>query len=118
MADTQTMERATGGKPSGPFAAAFFASGIGALVLGILVVLSEASSSIHDALDLKEEVGPLSGKTVFAVIAWLVSWVILHVALKDKEIEPRKVFIWTGIMFGIAILLTFPPIFLSFAAEE
>jgi hypothetical protein len=117
MADTSTIDRATGAKPFGPVAAAFLAAGVGAVALGILVILAEASSGIHDALELNTRVGPLSGKTVFAVLAWLVAWVILHIALRDKDPDPKKVFIWTGVMFGFALLLTFPPIFLSFAAE-
>lgn len=123
MADTSmldqpsTPDQASRGKRFGPIAAAFLSAGIGGVVLGVLVVLNEASSAIHDALELTTAVGPLSGKTLFAVIAWLVAWGILHAVLRDSDPEPRKVFIWTGVMFAIAVALTFPPLFLSFAAE-
>ena len=83
-----------------------------------LLEMSEMSTAVKDALELDTDVGPLSGKTLLAVAAWLISWVILHLALKDKDPTPRTVFIWVAIMFGVALLLTFPPIFMSFAAEE
>ncbi|MCI0346596.1 MAG: hypothetical protein L0221_14305 [Chloroflexi bacterium] len=37
-------------KPNGPVAAAFLAAGIGSLVMGISVVLNEASATIRDAI--------------------------------------------------------------------
>jgi hypothetical protein len=118
MADTPMIDRATGDKTFGPIAAAFLSAGVGGVVLGILVVLAEASSGIKDALELNARVGPLSGKTIFAVVAWLVAWVVLHVVLKDKDPEPTKVFVWTGVLFAIAIVLTFPIFFQLFVAEE
>ncbi len=117
MTDASTLDRASGGKTFGPVAAAFLSAGVGAVVLGLLVVLAEASEAIKEALDLYAPVGPLSGKTTFAVLAWFVAWGLLHAALRGKDPEPRKVFIWTGILFAIAVLLTFPPVFLAFAAE-
>jgi hypothetical protein len=68
MRDTQTLD-----KPFGPVAAVFLAAGIGALVLGLLNVLATASASFAKALTYSTQVGPLSGKTVWAVIAFVVS---------------------------------------------
>src|SRR3990170_2074689 len=118
MADPTTMDRSAGDKPFGPIAAAFLSAGVGGVVLGILVVLAEASSGIKDALELNSRVGPLSGKTIFAVVAWLVTWVVLHVVLKDKDPDAKKVFVWTGVLFGIAVLLTFPIFFQLFVPAE
>ena len=73
MADNDTTT-----KPFGPVAAVFTAAGIGAVVLGILTTLSEASASIKDALQLSDRVGPLSGKTIFAVLAFLILWAVFH----------------------------------------
>jgi hypothetical protein len=105
-------------KPFGPVAAAFLSAGIGAVALGILTTLAEASAGVKDALELNERVGPLSGKTVFAMVAWLVSWAILHPVLKDKNPAVKAVFTWTAIMFAVALVLTFPTFFLAFAPEE
>ncbi len=105
-------------KPFGPVAAAFFSAGIGALALGILTTLAEASESIKGKLELSKSVGPLSGKTIFAVAAWIVSWLILHFAIRDRKVDPKKVFVWTGVLVVIGIVLTFPTFFLLFAPEE
>lgn len=122
MADTDMMRRdgsaSAAERPFGPAAAAFYAAGIGALVLGVLTTLAEASTGIKDALQLSDSVGPLAGKTIGAVIAWAVSWFVLHTVLKGKDPDPRKVFIWTAVLVGVGFLLTFPTFFQMFTAEE
>lgn len=120
MTDMMQRDTATGAteRPSGPVAAAFYAAGIGSLVLGILTTLAEASTGIKDALQLSDSVGPLSGKTIGAVVAWIVSWVLLHTALKGKDPDLSKVFMWTAVLVGVGLLLTFPTFFLMFAPEE
>jgi hypothetical protein len=105
-------------RPFGPVAAAFLAAGIGAVVLGILTVLSEASDSVASALEWSKSVGPLMGKTVLTVIAFAVSWLILHVVLRDRDVDPRTVFTWTAVLVAVGLVLTFPPFFQLFAAEE
>ncbi len=124
MADTNVMGGSQAAQPAapekafGPVAAAFLASGIGAVVLGILTTLAEASSGTADALQFSARVGPLSGKTLLAVAAFIVSWVVLHLALREKDPEPRKVFTWVAVMFGVAVILTFPTFFQAFAPSE
>lgn len=51
-------------KPEGPISAAIIAAGVGALALGLLTVLAEASASVKDFLTWSDPVGPLSGKTL------------------------------------------------------
>lgn len=104
-------------KPFGPVAAVFLAAGVGSVVLGVLTVLSEASGGIKDFLQLSDPVGPLAGKTIFSVVAFIIAWVVLGVTYKEKDPDPRKVFMWTWIMLAVGLLLTFPPIFLAFEAE-
>lgn len=118
------MTASADSKPNGPVAAAFLAAGIGSLVLGIFVVLNEVSEDISAFLrfdanyGLGSGVGPLSGKVALAVIAYLVSWVILHLVLRGKEVNFRNAFIVSLVLVGIGIALTFPPIFLAFAPPE
>lgn len=102
------------GKPFGPVAAAFLASGIGAVVLGILTTLAEASATIKDKLQLVDRVGPLSGETIFATAAFLVAWVILHFVLRGRDPEPKKIFLWTWIMVAVGLVMTFPIFFKAF----
>ena len=77
-------------KPEGPIAAAIIAGGIGTLALGLSTVLAEMSTAAKDALNLYNPVGPLAGKTIFAVAIWLLSWVGLHVYYRNKPFETRK----------------------------
>ena len=112
----EPMTSSGAGKPLGPVAAVFYAAGVGSIVLGLLTVLAEANESIKDALQLSDPVGPLSGTTVFAVLAFLVAWGILHALMKDKDPAAGKMFLWTGVMVGIGVVLTFPTLFQAFAA--
>jgi len=116
-------------KPNGPVVAAFIAAGVASLVIGIGVVLNEASAAIKSAIGidfnaflqfdknfgLGAGVGPLSGKVGLAVIAFVVSWVVLHLWLRGKEVNFRTGFIVALVLVGLGFALTFPPIFTLFA---
>jgi hypothetical protein len=113
-------------KPNGPVAAVFLAAGIGALVLGLMVVFAEmainlggetTSSTILNFsanYGLGSGVGPLSGKVTIATIAFVASWVIGHLALRGKEVNFGRFFAVAVIMVAFGLLMTFPPFFLLF----
>lgn len=94
--------------------AAMIGSGIGSLVLGIAIVLSEANADFKTFVTWNAGVGPLSGKTGLAVIAFILSWVILHYVFKNNPISLSRAFVVTLVLTVIGILLTFPPVFMSF----
>jgi hypothetical protein len=96
---------------------AFIASGIGSTVLGLMVVLAEASADFANSLKFVAPVGPLSGKTTIAVIAYLVSWVLLHFTI-GKNIKLNTAFTITLVLIGLGFLMTFPPFFELFAPAE
>ena len=104
-------------KPNGPVAAAFIAAGIASLVLGLFVTLNEMSKDVNTFLKFDASfgigsgVGPLSGKVTLAVIAFVISWVVLHLALRGKEVDFRKAFAIALILVALGFALTFPPIF-------
>jgi len=104
-------------KPEGPIAAAIIAGGVGAAALGLFTTLAEASTDIKDWLDWNADVGPLSGKTIMAVIVWLVAWAILHVVYRSKPYETRRAFIIAVVLVGLGVLGTFPTFFQAFAAD-
>ena len=105
-------------KPEGPVAAAIIAGGVGALAVGLLTTLAEASTSIKDFLNVSDPVGPLSGKTIGGVIIWLVAWAVLHVIYKDKPFETRRALTVALVLIGLGILGTFPIFFQAFAPAE
>ena len=109
-------------KPNGPVAAAFIAAGIASATLGLMVVLAEASPAIRSALDFSTNyglgggVGPLSGKVAVATIAYVVSWIVLHLAFRGRDLQWSRVFLATVALVALGFLLTFPPVFLLFEA--
>lgn len=107
-------------KPDGPAAAAMVAAGFGFFVLGALAVLSEASVPIHDWLEgweMGRGVGPLAGKTIIAAIAWAVSWAILALVWRKKDVNLKAWFTVSIVLGILGAIGTFPPVFLSFAVE-
>lgn len=109
--EAREFEALTNGKA----AAAILASGAGSLALGLLTTFAEASAPLKDALTLYNPVGPLSGKTAGAVVVWLVTWALLYVLWKDRQVDFGKVFIVTLILIAGGLLGTFPPFFEVFA---
>ena len=104
-------------RPEGPISAAIIAAGVGALALGILTTLSEASVGWHDWLEWSERVGPLAGKTIMAVIVWLVAWAVLHLVYRQQTIETRTALIVALVLIALGVIGTFPEFFQAFASE-
>ncbi len=118
------MTTETQTKPNGPAAAAILAAGVGSLVLGFMTTLAEASTDIKNALDFSKNygigsgVGPLSGKVIVAVIAYLIAWAIAGYAWRGKEVNFTRAFAATLVLLAIGFALTFPPIFVLFEPKE
>jgi hypothetical protein len=67
-------------------AAVTLAAGIFCFLLGILVVLGEAIPAFRmNILNFYNPVGPLSGKTTYPTIVFVVAWIALHFAWKDRD---------------------------------
>jgi hypothetical protein len=101
----------------GPPAASLIAAGIGALTLGLFVTLAEASTGVADWLQWNDRVGPLSGKTILAVIVYFGSFLILGVLWRGKTFALRPILIGAGVLVLLGLLFTFPPIFQAFASD-
>jgi hypothetical protein len=93
------------------------AAGIGALVLAILTVWAEASEGFSDSLTYSERVGSLSGKTIWATVAFFASWAALGVALRGREVSLAKATVITLVLLALGYLGTFSPFFELFAAD-
>lgn len=112
-----TIESVAMPKPNGPVLAALLSSGIGSAVLGVFTTLAQAHAGFRALMDidknlgLKIGVGPLSGKTVYTVAAWLIAWAITAYVMRGKSYDPRPFFIATFVLIGIGLLGTFPAFF-------
>lgn len=102
-----TTERAI----DGASLAAVLAAGIGAFVMGLFVVLHVAG--LYSAPGLYGPAGGVSGRTTFAVVAWLAAWAILHRRWKAEVPAPDRVgrvIKATIALVALGLLATFPPI--------
>ena len=102
-------------RPNGPAVAAIISAAIGVFVLGLLTTLSEANTDIHDFLDIKNRVGPLSGKTTFAVVAYLVAWVALAPVLWKRTVPFASAMLIAAALIALGFVGTFPKFFELFA---
>lgn len=108
-------------KPNGPVAAAFLAAGIGSFVMGLFIVLNEISKDINaflkfdDNFGLGQGVGTLSGKAILAMLAFVISWVVLHFVFRGKEVPFNRYLAISLVFVAAGFLLTFPPVFEAFA---
>jgi hypothetical protein len=103
-----TVEAAPVGRPNGAAWAAFLAAGIGTFAMGFFVILNVAG--IFAAPAVYGPSGGASGRATFAVVAWLIAWVVLHRRWRDRHVEPGRISTVTLILIALGILATFPPL--------
>ena len=96
---------------NGPVVAAMLAAGIGSFVLGLMICLAQGSKAIGGILNFYDPVGPLSGKTIVAVVVWLIAWGILACKWKDQSTDFGKMYKVTLILVGLGLLGSFPLFF-------
>ncbi len=101
----------------GALAAALIAVGIGVLTLGVVTSAAEAALGFKDWLKWDESVGPLSGKSSLALIAWAVSWPMLHLALFRRDGLLPMALVISGILILLGMIGIFPPVFESFEVD-
>jgi hypothetical protein len=96
--------------PNGFGAAAIFAAGIGCFSLGVFTVAGDASKSFARHLIFYTPTGPLSGVTTCAIAIWLLTWVLLSLRWRSRDVPLRQVLTIAFVLLGVSLLLTFPPI--------
>ena len=98
--------------PTGSIVAALVAAWLGLIALAIVNVAANVNAGFKTAITLNSGIGPYSGKELFMLLTWFVSWPILHFALRKREM-PLKT--WFGVfLVGMlaAVLLMWPPVFI------
>lgn len=106
---TQTPAATQTELPNGRAAAALLAGSIGIGFLGLIVFLSEISAPIGNALNWINPVGPLSGKVFTTIIVFFLSWLGLHFAWKNKDVNFSRVTLIAFVLLAVGIVGTFPP---------
>lgn len=96
---------------NGPSLAAVLAAGIGLAVTGIMSTLAESIAAFGKGLTWSKPVGNLTGKTIIGIAAWLVSWLILSLVWRDRDVRFAPVIVISAILLVIGLLFTFPPFF-------
>ncbi|MBI3241523.1 MAG: hypothetical protein HYZ49_04435 [Chloroflexi bacterium] len=102
--------------PNGPVAASLVAGGLGSATIGLMTVLAEASEPFKNSLNWWNPAGPLTGKSLVGVIVFFVSWLVLHLIFRGKEVNFARASTIALILLGLGLLMTFPPFFDLFAA--
>ena len=93
---------------NGAALAAFLGAGIGALAMGLVVILNEAG--VFAAPSLYGPAGGVSGRTTIAVAVWLIAWGVLHSRWQGREMDTRRAFTATLVLVMVALVLNFPPV--------
>lgn len=97
--------------PNGAFSATVVSAGIGCCMIGLMTVLVAAFSPLKEILTWWNPVGPLTGKVGIGIIAWILSWMFLHMLWNKKELPGRVVFGFSLFLIFLGFLGTFPPFF-------
>jgi len=103
--------------PNGPAMAALLGAALGVFSMGLATFISEAAVGAHDWFEFQKRVGPLSGKTTMAGIAWLVAWGALHLVWWKRDVPFLPVAVLAVVLVVAGNLLMFPPIFQRFAPD-
>jgi hypothetical protein len=105
--------------PSGVAVAALLSVVIGMLTLAVVNTCTAASPAfniwVHSVGKLwmpgAQGIGPYSGKETLSALGWLGSWVILHYALRGRELNLSRWVIVFLIGVAVATTLIWPPVF-------
>lgn len=107
-----TMTKEFTEKVNGPAAAALLAGGIGSAAMGLITLIYEINdkSAFAKSMTWYKPVGGLSGKSMWAIIIFFVSWAILHYLWKDKDTNFARISSIAIALLIVGLLGTFPPI--------
>lgn len=103
--------------------AAILAVMMGTLTLALVNLGTEVSNGfkemVHGIGKLwmpgAQGIGPYSGKETLSLIAWFISWGLLHVFLKNRQLNHRDALVIFLIGMALATTLIWPPIFTGLA---
>src|SRR5215831_14714338 len=104
--------------PNGVAIAAYLAAMIGLLVLGLVAFACMASKPFEQSvygvgklwMPGASGIGPYSGKETLGLLGWLISWSVLHSALRRRQLRARFWLVIFLVGIGLATTLLWPPV--------
>lgn len=110
---------------SGPAAAAIISAAIGCFIMMVSHHLGDTSKDINEMLwnlgswipgsktndEVWGNIGSYTGKETMLLVGWLVSWSILHMLWKNKQIKSRTIFFWMFALLVAATAMSWHPLF-------
>lgn len=107
-----TLAKDLNEKVNGPVSAALLAGGIGSAAMGLITLAFEINdkSAFAKSMAWSKAVGGLSGKSMWAIIIFFVSWAILHFVWKDKDTDFARISTAAIVLLLLGLLGTFPPV--------
>lgn len=88
---------------------------IGLLVHGVVNIISAIDAGFKTAIALNTGIRPYSGREVIAFRARFGSRLVLHFALRKRELSRKR---WFGVFLAallVAVLFVWPPVFEAIA---
>lgn len=106
-------------RESGPAVAGIISAVLGLITLAVVNLGTQASKAfnawVHGIGKLwmpgAEGIGPYSGKETLALAVWVGSWILLHLALRNRELNLGRWLVVFLVGIGIATTLLWPPVF-------
>lgn len=110
---------------SGSAAAALISAAIGCFVMMVTHHLSDTSKArekivwaigswipgSHNPSELWGNIGSYTGKETMLLIGWFISWAILYVLWRKKNIKSRTIFFWLFSLLIAATAMSWHPLF-------
>lgn len=105
--------------PSGAAVAAIISAVLGLITLAVVNWGTAASKAfntwVHEIGKLwmpgAQGIGPYSGKETLSLAVWIGSWVVLHIALRNRDLNLGRWLIVFLVGVGVATTLLWPPVF-------
>ena len=85
------------------------AMGTGALLMAVLAIIADHSTTIRKALTFYTPAGPLSGVTTSAIVVWIACWIGFDLRWKRNNVSDSALLVGLY-MLALSFLLMFPPI--------
>lgn len=106
-------------RESGAAGAALISAMLGLLTLALVNLGTQASKAfnawVHGIGRLwmpgAEGIGPYSGKETLSLAVWVGSWIVLHFALRNRDLNLGRWLVIFLVGIGIATTLLWPPVF-------